>query len=112
MSGKELKEILKGDGVNLAELSKRLGFDNDQRLHSALKAEDVKSGLLEAIARATNKSICHFYGDCTNTISSENSVAVTGSGNSVNTLSERFIDLLEKKDQQIDRLLGLLEKNK
>ena len=35
MSGKELKEILREEGVNLAELAKKLGFDNDQRLHSA-----------------------------------------------------------------------------
>ena len=55
MSGKELKEILREEGVNLSELAKKLGFDNDQRLHSALKAEDVKSGLLEAIAKAIDK---------------------------------------------------------
>lgn len=55
MSRKELKEILREEGINLAELAKKLGFDNDQRLHSALKAEDVKSGLLEAIAKATNR---------------------------------------------------------
>lgn len=33
-----------------------LGHNGDQRLHSALKSEDVKSGLIEDIARVTNKS--------------------------------------------------------
>ena len=94
MNGKELKAILKEEGINLSELAKKLGFDNDQRLHSALKADDVKSGLIEAIAKATN----------------DNSVAVSGTGNSVNAISERFISLLEKKDEQMDRLIGLLEK--
>lgn len=56
MSGKELKKILAAEGINLSELAHMLGFANDQRLHSALKAEDVKSGLIELIARATNIS--------------------------------------------------------
>lgn len=109
MNGKELKKILKEEGINLTELAKMLGYDNDQRLHSALKAEDVKSGLIEAIAKATNKSVGYFYKD-TNTIATDNSVAISGTGNSVNAISERFISLLEKKDEQMDRLIGLLEK--
>lgn len=111
MNGKELKKILKEEGVNLTELAKMLGYDNDQRLHSALKAEDVKSGLIEAIAKATNKNVGFFYKNDNGVIASDNSVAVSGDGNSVNSISERFISLLEKKDEQMDRLIGLLEKN-
>lgn len=110
MSGKELKKILKDEGVNLTELAKLLGYDNDQRLHSALKAEDVKSGLIEAIAKATNKNVGFFYKDTHGTIASDNSVAISGDGNSINAISERFIGLLEKKDEQMDRLIGIIEK--
>lgn len=60
MTGKELKEILRRDGVNLLRLSEALGFDSDARLHSALKADDVKTGLLEKIANATNKSVSYY----------------------------------------------------
>lgn len=109
MSGKDLKEILYEEGINLSELAAKLGFANDQRLHSALKAADVKSGLIEAIARATNKSIGFFYRDVLGAVASEGSVAVSGDGNTVSTISERFISLLEKKDEQMDRLLTLLE---
>lgn len=112
MSGKELKEILASEGINLSELARLLGFANDQRLHSALKAEDVKSGLIEAIAKATNKNICFFYqGDAHKAIASDNGVAVSGDGNSITTISERFISLLEKKDEQMDRLISMLEKS-
>lgn len=111
MSGKELKEILNAEGVNLSELAKSLGFANDQRLHSALKAEDVKSGLIEAIARATNKSIGFFYKGELGHLATDNSITVSGDGNSVTALSERFISLLEKKDEQMDRLLTMLENN-
>lgn len=109
MNGKELKAILKEEGINLSELSKKLGYDNDQRLHSALKADDVKSGLIESIAKATNKSVGFFYKD-SNTIASDNSVAVSGTGNSVNSISERFISLLEKKDEQMDELIVIIKK--
>lgn len=112
MSGKELKEILGAEGINLSELARDLGFANDQRLHSALKAEDVKSGLIESIARVTNKSIGFFYKDKLGALAMDNGVAVSGDGNSITTISERFISLLEKKDEQMDRLLSLLEKSK
>lgn len=65
MSGKELKEILAAEGINLSELAKKLGFANDQRLHSALRADDVKSGLIESIAKATYKSVGYFYKETT-----------------------------------------------
>lgn len=109
MSGKELKELLYAEGINLCELAAKLGYSNDQRLHSALKAADVKSGLIESIAKATNKSICFFYRDTPGAYATDGSVAVSGDGNSVTTISERFISLLEKKDEQMDRLLTLLE---
>lgn len=112
MSGKELKEILAAEGINLSELARLLGFANDQRLHSALKAEDVKSGLIESIARVTNKSIGFFYKDMLGAVAMDNGVAVSGDGNFITTISERFISLLEKKDEQMDRLLSLLEKSK
>lgn len=111
MSGKELKEILNKEGINLSELAKMLGFANDQRLHSALKAEDVKSGLIEAISRATNKSIGFFYKRELGNLATDNSITVSGDGNSVTALSERFISLLEKKDEQMDRMLTILEKS-
>lgn len=109
MSGKELKGILIAEGINLSELARMLGFANDQRLHSALKAEDVKSGLIESIARVTNKSIGFFYKEQLGALAVNKSVAVSGDGNSITTISERFISLLEKKDEQIDRLLSMLE---
>lgn len=110
MSGKELKEFLAAEGINLSELARDLGYANDQRLHSALKAEDVKSGLIESIARVTNKSVGFFYKERLGALAVDNSVAVSGDGNSITTISERFISLLEKKDEQMDRLLSMLEK--
>ena len=85
--------------------------NGDQRLHSALKSEDVKSGLIEDIARVTNKSVCYFYEGSGNTVATDHGIAVSGDSNQINALSEKFIALLEKKDEQMDRLIGIIEKN-
>lgn len=47
---------------------------------------------------------------CENIIADNNSIAVSGNENTINGVTEKFLDLLQKKDEQIDRLLTLLEK--
>lgn len=60
MKGKDLKDLLSSYGLSVSHLAKLLGY-SDQRLHSALKSDDLKSGLIEEIARVTNRSVCDFY---------------------------------------------------
>ena len=108
MKGQKIKEILRAEGITLSEVASLLGFDNDQRLHSALRSDDVKSGLIEDIARVTNKSVGFFYG-----LPVVNDHSILASDNATyneTEISVRFIGLLEKKDEQIDRLLTMLEK--
>lgn len=125
MSGKELKEILAARGINLSELARMLGFANDQRLHSALNAADIKTGLLERIAEATGKPLSYFYPAASATITNEsselhvrnNSGVVSGTNNgsiSAGQDAQRLVEILveanAKKDQQIDKLIALLSK--
>lgn len=63
MRGSVLKERLKNEGINLSDLSKRLGYNTDQNLHSVLGAADVKSSLLENISRVLGRPISWFYDD-------------------------------------------------
>ena len=112
MKGQKIKEILRSEGIAISEVARMLGYDGDQRLHSALKSEDVKSGLIEEIARVTNKSVCFFYEEDGSAVASDHSIAVSGDYNQINAISEKFIALLEKKDEQIDRLLTIIEKEK
>ena len=110
MSGKEVKNILAIEGISIAELTRLLGYDSEQRLHSALRSDNVKSGLLEEIAKVTNKSVCIFYHDNGDTnISKDNGISVSGNQNAISTISERFINLLEKKDEQVDKMLCIIE---
>lgn len=117
MKGEKIKEILRAEGFVLSDVARLLGFDNDQRLHSALRSDDVKTGLVEDIARVTNKSVCLFYDlPAGSAVASEHSTAVSGNGNHVNSevarVTEKFITLLEEKDRHISRLIALLENQK
>lgn len=118
MKGLTIKEILKKNGFSVSGIAEKLGESN-QNLFSLLGKDDVRSSLIERISEATGIPIAAFYGEAySSATASGNSVAVSGDGNSVNAISERFMILLEnkdrqiaKKDEQIDRLLGLLETN-
>lgn len=106
MKGKELKEILIREGIGLSELSRMLGFANDQRLHSALRAEDVKSGLIEAIAKVTNKSVCFFYTNNAETTSQ----SVSSSESRIRELEQQRAILTRSLDLINRQLEALLPK--
>ena len=110
MSGEDIKKILRAEGISMASLAEKLGF-TDQRLNSALKSDNVKSGLIEAIAEVLNKPIEFFYNETKESNVFNGGVAVAGDNNSIVTISERFISLLETKDEQMNRLISLLEKS-
>lgn len=117
MSGKELKEILKELGYNnISELARAMGV-GVINLHKAFEVQDVKTGLLEDIAKALKMSVRDFYPahHIAHYEITDSPVAVAGdiNGNNAsvsnNNISERFVGLLEKKDEQIDRLLNIIE---
>ena len=125
MSGKELKEILAARGINLSELARMLGFANDQRLHSALNAADIKTGFLERIVAVTGIPLSYFYPAASATITNEsrelhvrnNNGVVSGTNNvsiSAGQDTQKLVEILveanAKKDQQIDKLIALLSK--
>lgn len=62
MNGKDLKEKLKSAGVNLSDLSKRMGYKTDQNLHSVLGAKEMSSSVIERMAEVLGKPIGWFYG--------------------------------------------------
>lgn len=122
MDGKSVKEKLRSLGINLAELATKLGYDNDQRLHSQLKAADVKSGLLEDVARAIGCDVSLFYGCSSipgsNDANAGGGTAVAGVGNNVNNsdaLLRAFDEIAaqrrvtEKAQEQMGELLALMK---
>ncbi|MCM1168828.1 MAG: hypothetical protein NC324_02715 [Bacteroides sp.] len=109
MNGKKVKEIIRSEGLTIEEVAVALGYSNAQRLHSALKSDDVKSGLLENIAKATNRSVGIFYG-----LQTEPTESKTPSTNNHDS-SDKLFELLSQKEaslakaqEHIDKLLAII----
>lgn len=116
MKGLTVKEILRREGFSQSQIAKIIG-ESPQNLNAALNFDDIRTGLLERIAEAIGKPVSFFYGD-TNiaTASGENSTAVAGNGNKVDTKADKFLQeiaaqrkMTERSQDQIDRLLGIIE---
>lgn len=60
MTGREVKERLLSQGYTLADVAKKMGVI-PQTLNSLLQANDIKTGVLERIANAINRSVYFFY---------------------------------------------------
>lgn len=101
MKGSDLKEILRKEGVVLMALAEDLGM-SQQNLSAAFTRDDVKSGLLEKIAKSLGKTVGYFYGE-TPEMNSGESGASAGPDASV-------IDLLKIKDEQL--LLAMKQTSK
>ena len=107
MTGIELKQILRRTGKQLNEIAALINI-SPQALNQVLNSKDVKTGTIESLASALNLNIAEFYGGDTVT-ATHNSLAIKGNGNNTNSDNGAFISLLSKKDEQIDRLLTIIE---
>lgn len=120
MTGEQIKKKLKEEKIPLREVAAKLGYDSDQRLHNALRGDNVKSRLIEEIAAAINKNVCFFYEEHDGmTAIGDNANAQHGDGNTYHngadaaTIDRLIGEMAEQRkqySQQIDRLLTLLER--
>lgn len=91
------------------------GLDTDTLQKIALQFEALNTDWL-LTGRGNMERVCQQIGDLSNSSAIGNNV--NGSGNSIshNDLSEvvdlqkKYILIMQKKDEQIDRLLGIIEK--
>lgn len=116
MKGLTIKEILRRNGYVLAKVAEQLG-ESSQNFSALLAKDDVRTSLVERISEVTGLPVSLFYGD-TNiaTASGENASAVAGNNNRISTPGPDFMKelaaqrkLTEKSQEQIDRLLGVIE---
>lgn len=126
MTGKHLQNIMYQEGYTVNRMAQLIGR-SQQVLASALKHDDVRTGLLEDIAQAMGKPLAFFYGEPFNAVQSasgNNNTQVSGNSNTVNSDSG-LMDLLRMKEEQLtlamqqtskaqaqmDRVLDRLEGN-
>lgn len=100
MKGSELKEILRKEGVVFNQLAESLEM-SQQNLSAAFTRDDVKSGLLEKIAKTLNKPIGYFYGESlgpVQTVVGDNNTQV---GGDYQISDSGVLELLKIKDEQL-----------
>lgn len=108
MKGDFLKQFLASHGMSISEMARRLGIPQ-QTLSAALSNEDVRTGLMEGIAKEFGISPASFY------TGESSGSAVVGTANQSTVIGKQDGDTralerqLEVKDGQIDRLLKIIE---
>lgn len=125
MTGREFKVKLDNLGVKYSELAAKLEM-SQQALSAAFIVKDVKTGFVERVASALDIPASSFYNDGVQTPTitvnapNRNSAPVNaGNGTQMVTSDAKMMEAINtliaqnaKKDEQIDRLLAILEKNK
>ena len=100
MKGSELKEILRKEGVVFNQLAESLEM-SQQNLSAAFTRDDVKSGLLEKIAKTLNKPIGYFYGESLGPIQTVVGDNNTQVGGDYQISDSGVLELLRIKDEQL-----------
>lgn len=95
--------IIERSGIRTNAFAEQMGLV-PQQLNQMFKAADIKSGTLEKVAEVLGVPVSALYGEgitnnqVNNTIGGDNNVSLNG------------YDALKKRDEQIDRLLTIIEK--
>lgn len=104
MKGADLKDLLRKEGVILSQLAEDLGM-SQQNLSAAFTRDDVKSGLLEKLARVLNKPIGFFYGEAfgpVQSVGNNNSQVTQVAGNYSGAAPDsNILEILKMKDEQL-----------
>lgn len=103
MTGIELKAILMTNGYTQGDIADRIG-ESQQNFSSALRSDNLKSGLLERVAEAMGVTVGFLYGEGSQVAnaSGNNSTAIAGN-NIQNSECARLTELLSQKDEQLTR---------
>lgn len=112
MKGEHVRKRLAAEGVEIPELANKLGMTAEE-LHKLLACECVPTDILKQIETAAGKALFFVYENLApaNSISGNNNTL--GDNNNLDSPAMiRLLDLLEKKDEQIDKLLDIINKLK
>ena len=111
MKGEFVKKILDEKGISQAQVSKKLGV-SPQLLNQMLKAEDIKTGVLENIANASGLTLGDFLCIENSNVQSGENIHYN-SDNIIETLTKANKELVEEihaMGQRIDKLIDKITK--
>ena len=103
MTGKHILDLMTQEGFSISKMAQLIGT-SQPNLSSALKHTDVRTGLLEDIARAMGKPLAFFYGEEYGVVAqvtgSSNATAINNSTATAGN-DDRLLTLLVNKDEQL-----------
>ena len=111
MTGKHLQDLMKQEGYSVNRMAELIGTSQPNLL-SALKHTDIRTGLLEDIAKAMGKPLSFFYGETygpVTQVNGNNNTSVAGNSNTVSN-DDRLLSLLMNKDEQLTMSMRQTEK--
>ena len=110
MDGQTLKRKVEASGLQMKVVAERMGI-TPQSLCSIFNTKDIKVTTIERMADALGIPVVSFFGEKpSNSIIANGSIIGSGDGNSVHTDAQQYLSLLAKKDEQMDRLISVIER--
>lgn len=106
MTGKHVQDLIISEGYSVNQIAKLIGVAQPNLL-ALLRHDDIRTGLLEDIAKAMGKPLSFFYGEAFGSVSvasgdRSTSVQVGGDATNVATSADdRLLSLLVSKDEQL-----------
>lgn len=116
MNGQHLENLIKQEGYSVNKMAELIGR-SQQNLATLLKHDDVRTGLVEDIAKAMGKPLSFFYGEAYGPVTQANGnnntqVAgnVVGNDMTVGSPDSKLLNMLESKEEQLTLCLKQNEK--
>lgn len=107
-----IKDIAERKNIPLATIASELGI-TPQALSKLMRNNSTKIDTLEKIAQILKVSVTVFFDENAGGIrlaqASENGMANNGDNVTLNTENQSLIEMIAKKDEQINRLLAIIE---
>lgn len=104
MTGKHVQDLIISEGYSVNQIAKLIGVAQPNLL-SLLRHDDIRTGLLEDIAKAMGKPLSFFYGETYGNVSQSSghnsATAINNSTATATSNDDRILSLLISKDEQL-----------
>lgn len=115
MTGKHVQDLIISEGYSVNQIAKLIGVAQPNLL-ALLRHDDIRTGLLEDIAKAMGKPLSFFYGEAFGSVSvasGERATSVQVGGDATNVATsadDRLLTLLLSKDEQLTMAMNQTSK--
>lgn len=110
MQGIQIKDKLASNGYTVESVAESMGVPADE-LHQVLQSDNVPRHVIDGISEAIGKNIFFINENAAGTnIEGNNNLTGDNINSNNNNVMIRLINIIEKKDEQIEKLLRIISK--